>query len=683
MPSQAPIINPAEENDNDDEEDSSTAACCPICLHYPTATAGFAKTPCHHCFCIPCLERVLNADAAQKQWPPQSSSSHQVPPTHGKCPICRAAFTLFQVVNAAATENATDAATSSDQILLYEKNHNLQDTPLAGMVYVPYGGRPKVGLLSFHFDNNENENENRPYLNIEESIRKSPDEWTLDNGMLAPGKIYFQKGSHFHAPSRTFHGTIQWQLEPHDGNRLQASHEWNIVLGFAKDFRFISSGLVKKQRELVRQPLPEDDTDTVNNNNNLTCEEKMKCAYPLDGNWTVLWYVQGMEKRTTIQVIGNTYMQSNWPFYLNFTDFRRPCIQWPRSTTVQVAERGVDLYTCPMGPEIGERIYWTTSSPNFPELQWIRQSIGNLPPPPQVIVFGTGQDQRLYQRLHTNGDREDSSSLQQQSSTNGFSGSDSDSGIPSYHGDTLWGNVFCKKLRLGSASYHFLSPTSSYISYEHVASRDLPPLDDGSPLPTRIPFHNMDWDPMLRVLKATIEFEHDFGTSWNDNVRWKLDMKFDSQFLCILSGGIQCEWCHERRAPPRPSLPPPAHRPPPVPIYVPPPIPPVDQDEPPPPPPTQNEEWVMSGYGHDQLYINAAILERYAQMVVLDQESGSGSEDDDNNGNGNNGWSRISQGIGQQLEQEGATARTRQMIDYVIQVAAQQPNANPIDYNIS
>jgi hypothetical protein len=120
-----------------------------------------------------------------------------------------------------------------------------------------------------------------------------------------------------------------------------------------------------------------------------------------------------------------------------------------------------------------------------------------------------GQERVLYQRLNANmGDA-----------------------IPTYHGDSLWGNVFCKRLYVESAFYHFLSPTNSCVSYQHPACRDLPPLDDDTPLPTRIDFHQLVWDPQERKLTATIEWEQDFGISWNENVRWKLTMWFDSEYI--------------------------------------------------------------------------------------------------------------------------------------------------------
>lgn len=125
-------------------------------------------------------------------------------------------------------------------------------------------------------------------------------------------------------------------------------------------------------------------------------------------------------------------------------------------------------------------------------------------------------------------------------------------------------------------------------------------MDDGSPLPTRVNFHDLVWDAEERKLTANIEWEQDFGISWNENVRWKMTMYFDTEFMTILKGGIQCEWCQERRARPRPPRRPNPHRPPPVPVYVPPKDEEKDeakeQEQ-----PQRNEEWIMAGYGHDQV----------------------------------------------------------------------------------
>ena len=268
--------------------------------------------------------------------------------------------------------------------------------------------------------------------------------------------------------------------------------------------------------------------------------------------------------------------------------------------------------------------------------------------------------------------------------------------IPKYVGTSIFGNVFTKQMFLGSASYHFISPTKSYISYRHPACRDLPLLDDGSPLPTVVYFRNVIWDSDARKFSATIEWEEDFGTSWNDNVRWTVTMYFDSEYMIILKGGIQCEWCQERRARPRPPRPQPRHRPRPVPVYVPPPegndtntASSTDQQQ-------KNEEWVMSGYGHDQVYVNAASLERYRTLPPATTANNTNitSNNWDRSNIGSSDGSEIDQGEEVidytvleaehriRLEKEHATTRSIGFVSHLFQLAAVDENVQPIDFGL-
>ena len=158
-------------------------------------------------------------------------------------------------------------------------------------------------------------------------------------------------------------------------------------------------------------------------------------------------------------------------------------------------------------------------------------------------------------------------------------------------------------------------------------------------------------------------------------------MYFDTEYMVILKGDIQCEWCRERRARPRPPRPPPRHRPAPVAVYVPPT--PEQQQERPEEDPNRNEEWVMSGYGHDQVYINAAALERYRNPAQNDSSS---DGDSTNPASDNSGSSEAVdyKAIGNQhfrrLKQEGATKRSIDFLMHLFQVASQDDTANPIDF---
>ena len=719
---------------------------CPICLHHPserrfdqdedcdvggdTSFDFLVSGPCGHALCVECMEHLLNVDAKiEQQWPPQSAGDiHLSAPTLGRCPICRSVLSLFDIcrkvpsadVPTRTSSNVEDGdkkiPTSSP---LYPKvvdcwnvdfDPGQSKNPLVGSVYIPYRGRP--GQLSFHWDwqklkrhSEEPEMTQRPFLNLTRSIEARPDHWRLEDGRFAPKIAFFEENCHFHERSRTFHGTILWP------KRLNGSYEWDVILGFSKDYRFLSSGRVhmKRERNLYElKPGNEHDHSILQKRlEGMTTEQIDLCRYPMDGRWTVSWSDNlGHPHQKEIHVVSSEYRQSGWAFYLSFDDPRHPMIQWPRSRHRQWVEEGIDLIRYPMGPPPGHKIKWRTSDPKFPVLFWTRQTVGPVPLP-KVILFGMGQDKHLYQRLHAKTDRS----------------------IPQYCGNSVFGNVFTKRLYIGSASYHFLSPTNSFISYRHPACRDLPTLDDGSPLPTRVDFHNIDWDPEERKLTANIEWEKDFGTSWNDNVRWTLTMHFDTQYMVILKGGIQCEWCKERRARPRPARPPPT-RPPPVPVYVPPPVDEEKEDEEGKTEPQRNEEWIMSGYGYDQVYVNAACIERYRRnnqstkqptedIQSNDQEhqeevhseeekrevsEGSqdvGSEDGGNyasqveqndDGDGENDdvdsenelddvdFHELAEQHANRLKDEGATERTISFLTYLFNLVAEDRHANPIDF---
>lgn len=111
-----------------------------------------------------------------------------------------------------------------------------------------------------------------------------------------------------------------------------------------------------------------------------------------------------------------------------------------------------------------------------------------------------------------------------------------------YQPSTLWGNTFCQGFRVGLASYHFASSSAGYISYEHdTCGRSWPPLDDGSPIPSRVPFRNIQWDLSTRTFTGTIEWEHDYGTTWRNCQRWIYEIRFDEQYTFIVSGHVDGE----------------------------------------------------------------------------------------------------------------------------------------------
>jgi hypothetical protein len=174
----------------EDEDDSSS---CPVCL--TTECSNMVSGPCRHTFCMPCMERVLNAEASMTRWPPQSATDiHLSAPTLGRCPICRSELSLFEVV---------DSNIAMKELLYppYVEYHLQEHHPLKDSVYVPYRG--KVGQLSFHWDWYKIKNMGRPlpFFNLTETIQRNPDKWRLESGTLAPRLQYMEEGCHFHQSS--------------------------------------------------------------------------------------------------------------------------------------------------------------------------------------------------------------------------------------------------------------------------------------------------------------------------------------------------------------------------------------------------------------------------------------------------------------------------------------------------
>eukprot|EP00747_Dinoflagellata_sp_TGD_P185335 gnl/TRDRNA2_/TRDRNA2_41833_c0_seq1.p1 gnl/TRDRNA2_/TRDRNA2_41833_c0~~gnl/TRDRNA2_/TRDRNA2_41833_c0_seq1.p1 ORF type:complete len:367 (+),score=66.06 gnl/TRDRNA2_/TRDRNA2_41833_c0_seq1:42-1103(+) len=84
---------------------------------------------------------------------------------------------------------------------------------------------------------------------------------------------------------------------------------------------------------------------------------------------------------------------------------------------------------------------------------------------------------------------------------------------------SIFGQVYANRSDkyLGVASYHFISETESYVSYEHqICHKIFPRLDDGSKcpfpfLPPRVPFHGAKYDPATRTFRAYTTFSQDCG----------------------------------------------------------------------------------------------------------------------------------------------------------------------------
>jgi hypothetical protein len=194
---------------------------------------------------------------------------------------------------------------------------------------------------------------------------------------------------------------------------------------------------------------------------------------------------------------------------------------------------------------------------------------------------------------------------------------------PTYHQDSLWGNTFCQKSKVGLASYHFLSnEDGAYISYEHPLCAQWPPLDDGSPVPSQVYFKNVALDETERIFQGTIEWQEEYGTTWQGCRKWIYEMKFDSEYTCILSGVVKS----------------------------------ISNG---------NQEQEMSTFGRDLVYINAAVMDKFQSPLDHDSDQ----------------YLRISGGVRVRLAWEGASDQTLAMMFRVL-LPPQQPGSIQIDFNL-
>ena len=219
---------------------------------------------------------------------------------------------------------------------------------------------------------------------------------------------------------------------------------------------------------------------------------------------------------------------------------------------------------------------------------------------------------------------------------------------PTYHSDTLWGNVFIQMHKVGFASYHFVSPNGegvdgSYISYENPACSNWPPMANGSPVPSRVPFSDISFDETSRTFRGTIPWINRYQTTWSGCTSWHYEIVFDTEYTCILSGTVKMKYFEEGD-------------------YV-----------------SENN------YGTHLVYVNAAVLQKMIHMTDLhsEVERNDGMDDDIESIR-----RRIllslrekKQELAARLIEEGASRMTIWHITK-IWIAVLDSSEDPVDYNI-
>ena len=287
----------------------------------------------------------------------------------------------------------------------------------------------------------------------------------------------------FHEPTRTLTGTLKIDKEPYK--------YWNVYLCFSSDYGFIRTGLIHKAKRQILD------------------SERTRKLFPLDGVWEV-------ETKELIQ-IENMKTSSGTSIYgirgrVGFFKYEES------GGVVMTAEW--DLRERPLGPVVGECLVWkernvASTTEHSRRSTWKRMNVAVLAPPDDYMQFGNSVG--FIYRRHQRSPREP----------------------PTYNRESLWGNVFCQQFKVGLASYHFLTPEKGvYMSYEHPATGDWPCLDNGTPVPSQVHFHDVHVNGT--TFRGRILWEQDYGATWHNMSEWVYEMEFDIKFLSIIGGRVMC-----------------------------------------------------------------------------------------------------------------------------------------------
>lgn len=558
---------------------------CPICYRSRAdeEEVSFVFSPsCGHVFCLPCIERLLLAPSTH--YSRSSPVSLGITTTLGTCPICRAELSYF------------DLLVEGSKVPLVAKNDPL-DPRLFGAVYTE-DGTDGVGWGSYHFpvaDKSPHQKQ-EPRINFEEAP-------------AGPGgKSLRFSHSRYHAASHTWEGKVDMVFRHHNMH-------WRVILTFSDNFQFVSRGVLIQTKSLIGSDIEDGDE----------AFSQVASRYCFDGSWLLQSCNDaGVDSSSSYSGRSGAGLCSHWDplaereiFVTRGLVHRRGV--WYRIMRygdmliriVQAVEPNTTIFTAdwdwnkePQGPtEAGSSLVWNVCSDDqhrqrTPKMVWTREVQAHALAEPlsimEVIPLG-GNSGRTYRRVvdaH-------------------YVSSHSAAVFPSHCSDTVWGNTFCQGYKVGLASYHFVKPHSVndvglvYISYEHPLVSHWPPLDNGMPIPARVMFRNVSF-PDPHSFRGHICWLQDYGTSWQGVVRWEYEMKFDTEFICILSGAVTTFMAND------------------------------DNDAMP------NE---MSRYGLDLVYCNAALYDEYC------------------------GRQNATDTVQGRLKDEGASEQTRGMILHVSRLA--------------
>jgi len=431
--------------------------------------------------------------------------------------MCRQNTSLFDLKSIPSDHHDSNTSSSSSSFV-HEKNSDILSWPIAGLEFKQKASNWSSGdandSLGYFVELKEaiegygvtfRFHDDVPEIEFEMPLTVGKiDEWdTMRQCKHFTNQILLQKAKFdswfYFDRTASFHGKISFEIPVSKRNNPKYFYdELSVVLQFSQNKRFVRNGYFNWKLAAPQ-----------------TC--------PLDGTWEVKWQNGNSMK---IKVQDHFFLFLGQQYDIEIDDNNRPWFSWgigarsARRIPKQISN--MQILPGSIGPEVGEVLEWT------------------------VDVHVAGHDMTTWKRLTTPDNLGYKfSSLKPTAFAayhvmNNQLNNDTRSVIPTYHGNTIWGNVFCQAFCVGLASYHFETDEDgnheAYISYENPRTSEWPNLDNGMSIPSRVPFRNIQWNPERRVFKGDICWLEDQGTTWNGESKWSYEMQFNRTFLFIVSG---------------------------------------------------------------------------------------------------------------------------------------------------
>jgi hypothetical protein len=501
---------------------------CPICFESSSAT-GHVAGSCGHGMCMKCAGQLFLEDAGGRL---RSTTAAEFIPALGKCPLCRKLLLYGDLKYVDSLEDAFPGDPLDDMLL--------------DAVYV--GNPMGIGWASIHlFEPSDAEKARRPIQNGAIQPLSSSSSYILkDDSRLVLTDPKFHRGTN----------TISFRIRAGASPSALAAAAVDVaattaatttterlaVLSFSDNYSFISRGIL-----LLPLAVRTSRLDGI----------WKRCS---NGTRLMMFNLQCVVHDSDVGCCLGKFLVNDGANVVFLKVRHQAIVSYPEfggggdSSEDRVPIQD-DVWTAHVEPAqppdqqplpLGTRLCWRRTGSALVHDEWIlvdaspgfgqQQQQQNSESDNNIRVPISGRDGQLYWRLDAPGPA-----------------------VPVYNAHALAGNVFCQNGRIGVASYHFettaaetnveqgssasSSPnivTAAYISYEHsIAATKWPPLDNGRPIPARMYFTNVEITDGGTVFRGTIDWMGTHHTTWNNATCWTYEIRFDARFQCVVGGSVR------------------------------------------------------------------------------------------------------------------------------------------------